>query len=102
MDAAHRALLESWVAGVTERPGRHCGVFAGTDGEPFGHRARPWDYPDILIAGDIDGDALVLELSDRVDRVDAVADVVPGDHAWGPGLRVSGLVAGSPADVWLV
>jgi hypothetical protein len=27
---------------------------------------------------------------------------VPGDHAWGPGLRVSGLVAGSPADVWLV
>jgi len=53
VDAAHRALLESWVAGVTE-------------------------------------------------RVDAVADVVPGDHAWGRGLRVSGLVAGSAVDVWLV
>ena len=102
MDAAHRTLLESWVAGVTNRPGRHCGVFTGTDGEPFGHRARPWDDPDILIAGDIAGEALVLELSDRVERVDAIAHVVAGDHAWGPGLRVSGLVAGSAADVWLV
>lgn len=102
MDDVSRSLLDRWVAGVGQRPGRHCGVFTGSDGEPFGHRARPWDYPDILIAGDIDGDALLLELSDRVERVDTIADVVPGEHAWGPGLRVSGLVAGSPADVWLV
>lgn len=102
MDAAHRALLESWVAGVTERPGQHCGVFTGTDGEPFGHRARPWDYPDILVAGHLDGAALVLELSDRTERVDAITDVVPGEHGWGPGLRVSGVVAGSTGDVWLV
>ena len=102
MDAAGRALLESWIAGVSQRPGQHCGVFTGREGEPFGHRARPWDYPDILTAGHVDGDALVLELSDRVERVDAVADVVPGEHAWGPGLHVSGLVAASPAHVWLV
>lgn len=102
MDAADRALLESWVAGVAARPGHHCGVFTGTDGEPFGPRARPWDYPDILIAGRLDGEALILELSDRTERIDAVSDVVPVDHSWGPGLQVSGLVAGSPADVWLV
>lgn len=102
MDAAHRTLLESWVAGVLQRPGHHCGVFTGTDGEPFGHRARPWDYPDTLVAGRFDGDALMLELSDRSERVDAITDVVPGEHGWGPGVRVSGLVAGSPAEVWLV
>ena len=90
------------MAGVRQRPGRHCGVFTGSEGEPFGHRARPWDYPDILIAGDVDGDGLVLELSDRVERIDAITSVVPGEHAWGPGLRVSGLVAGSLAEVWLV
>lgn len=102
MNAAGRALLESWMAGVRQRPGQHCGVFTGADGEPFGHRARPWDYPDILIAGRLEDETLVLELSDRIERVDAIADVVPGDHAWGPGLRLSGLIAGSPADVWLV
>lgn len=101
MDAAHRALLENWVAGVSQRPGHHCGVFTGADGEPFGHRARPWDCPDVLIAGHLIGDSLELELSDRTERV-VVTDVVPGEHGWGVGLRVSGLVAGQPAEVWLV
>lgn len=102
MNAAGRALLESWLAGVWQRPGQHCGVFTGTDGEPFGHRARPWDCPDILIASRLEGDDLVLELSDRIARVDAITEVVPGEHAWGPGLRLGGRVAGLPADVWLV
>ena len=102
MDAASRALLESWVTGVGKRPGRQCGVFTGTDGEPFGPRARPLDYPDILIAGHVVDDALILELSDRTERIDAVTEVLPGEHAWGPGLQVSGRIAGSGADVWLV
>lgn len=102
MDSASRALLEGWIAGVQQRPHHHCGVLTGSDGEAFGPRARPWDYPDILVDGHVDAGALTLHLIDGTLRVDDVLDVIPGDHAWGPGLRVSGFVAGSPAEVWLV
>ncbi|MBM3685671.1 MAG: hypothetical protein FJW85_01525 [Actinobacteria bacterium] len=102
MDPASRELLADWVTRVRQRPHHHCGVFAGTDGDAFGHRARPWDYPDVLIDGRLEDDALVLQLSDGAIRLDAVHGVVHGDHPWGPGLLVSGSINGTPAEVWLV
>ena len=102
MDSASRGLLEGWVAGVLTRPEHHCGVFTGTDGESFGHRARPWDYPDILVSGRVDDASLLLELSDGVVRIDDIRAVARGEHAWGAGLLVSGTISGAPAEVWLV
>jgi len=102
VDPASRALLEGWIAGVLTRPEHHCGVFTGTDGDPFDHRARPWDYPDILMSGRVDDESLLLVLSDGVFRVDDVRAVARGEHAWGPGLLVSGTISGAPAGVWLV
>ncbi len=102
MDAASRGLLEGWIAGVLQRPQCHCGVFVGDDGRAFGPRARPWDSPDVLVTGEVLDDALVLELGDGAMLIDAVGSVEPGDHPWGAGLRVTGVVAGSPCEIWLV
>ena len=102
MDPANRDLLEDWIIRVGTRPGRHCGVFAGDDGQSFGHRARPWDYPDILLSGRTTDDSLELELSDGALRVDDVLSVTPDEHPWGQGLRVDGFVQGAPCEVWLV
>ena len=102
MDPASRDLLDGWIAGVLQRPDHHCGVFVGADGQSFGQRARPWDYPDILVSGGVGDDALVLELSDGPLRVDDVRAVARGEHPWGPGLRVPGALDGAPTEVWLV
>lgn len=102
MDPASRDLLGGWIAGVLQRPDHHCGVFIGNDGQSFGPRARPWDYPDILVSGGVEGQALVLELSDGSLRLQVVHEVVPGTHPWGPGLRVAGTIDGAPTEVWLV
>ena len=102
MDPANRDLLADWLARVMQRPDHHCGVFIGSDGASFGHRARPWDYPDILVNGRLEGDAVVLELSNGALRLDDVHAVARGEHAWGPGLLVSGSVSGAPSQVWLV
>ncbi|TEX51061.1 MAG: hypothetical protein B7C55_07610 [Actinomycetales bacterium mxb001] len=102
MDPASRDLLDGWISGVLARADHHCGVFIGDDGQPFGPRARPWDYPDILVSGGVHDDALVLELSDGSLRLHGVHDVVPGTHPWGPGLRVTGTIDDVPTEVWLV
>ena len=102
MDAASRGLLEGWISGVLQRPQCHCGVFIGDDGRAFGPRAHPWDSPDVLVTGEVVDDALVLELSDGAMLIDGVGGVEPGDHPWGAGLRVTGVVAGSPCEIWLV
>lgn len=102
MDAASRGLLEGWISGVLQRPQCHCGVFVGGDGRAFGPRAHPWDSPDVLVTGEVVDDALVLELSDGAMLIDGVGGVEPGDHPWGTGLRVTGVVAGSPCEIWLV
>ena len=102
MDPANRDLLERWIVGVEQRRERHCGVFIGNDGQSFSHRARPWDYPDILLSGHVDGDALHLDLTDGNVRIDDVRSVVAGDHSWGPGLLVQGTVGGIATDAWLV
>lgn len=102
MDAASRSLLEGWIAGVLQRPQCHCGVFVGDDGRAFGPRAHPWDSPDVLVTGDVVDDALVLGLGDGAMLIDNVDSVEPGDHPWGAGLRVTGAVAGSPREIWLV
>lgn len=102
MDPASRGLLEGWIAGVAQRPDHHCGVFTAGDGEAFGPRARPWDFPDILRDGRVVDDALFLELGNGLLRIDGVRDVARGEHAWGPGLRVSGIIDGAATEVWLV
>lgn len=102
MDPASRDLLADWVTRVRQRPDQHCGVFTDTDGDAFGHRARPWDSPDILVGGRVEDDALVLELSDGVVRIDDIRAVTRGEHAWGAGLLVSGTISGAPAEAWLV
>ena len=102
MDPTHRDLLDGWLARVASRPERHCGVFVGDDGESFGHRARPWDYPDVLVSGTVDQGAFVLQFSDGMLHVDEVDSVVPAEHAWGLGLLVSGLINGAATKVWLV
>jgi hypothetical protein len=102
VDAASRGLLEGWISGVLQRPQSHCGVFVGDDGRAFGPRAHPWDSPDVLVTGEVVDDALVLELSDGAMLIDGVGGVEPGDHPWGAGLRVTGVVAGSPCEIWLV
>ena len=102
MDAASRGLLEGWIAGVLQRPQCHCGVFVGDDGRAFGPRAHPWDSPDVLVTGEVVDDALVLGLSDGAMRIDGVDRVELGDHPWGASLRVTGAVAGSPCEIWLV
>jgi len=55
-----------------------------------------------LMSGRVDDESLLLELSDGVLRVDDVRAVARGEHAWGPGLLVSGTISGAPAGVWLV
>jgi len=102
VDPASRDLLDGWISGVLARADHHCGVFIGDDGQPFGPRARPWDYPDILVSGGVRDDALVLELSDGSLRLDDVRAVSRGEHPWGPGLRVTGALDGAPTEVWLV
>jgi hypothetical protein len=102
VDAASRGLLEGWISGVLQRPQCHCGVFVGDDGRAFGPRAHPWDSPDVLVTGEVVDDALVLGLSDGAMLIDGVSSVEPGDHPWGTGLRVTGAVAGTPCEIWLV
>jgi len=102
VDAASRGLLEGWIAGVLQRPQCHCGVFVGDDGRAFGPRAHPWDSPDVLVTGEVVDGALVLQLGDGAMLIDRVSSVEPGDHPWGASLRVTGAVAGSPCEIWLV
>jgi len=106
MEDSHRSLLQAWLESVGRRPEGACGIFLEGDGQSFGPRGRPWDSPDLLIEGRIDGEDLMLKADGAHGwlhlRLTGISDVRQGEHAWGVGLQCRGFVDGADMEVWLV
>lgn len=106
MEDEHRDLLNAWIESVGRRPEGACGIFFEGEGQSFGPRGRPWDSPDLLIEGRLDGGDLVISADGAHGpirlRLTGISEVEQGEHAWGSGLYCRGLVDGSVAEVWLV
>lgn len=106
MTEEHRRLLQAWIDRVMIRPSHECGVFVGGEGQPFGTRARPWDEPDLLIAGTVTPEGIRLDLDSYGARVpweiSGITRVDEAEHPWGPALRVTCLDGDRREEIWLV
>ena len=106
MTGDQQRLLQDWIDRVMSRPSHECGVFVGSEGQPFGTRARPWDEPDLMISGLVQDDGITVDLDCYGARITweitGITEVEPADHPWGAGLRVVRAGAVGPEVVWLV
>jgi len=107
-----RAVLQRWLDEAAGRPSRACGIFIGSvepgpmEGDPYQSRARPWDEPDLLRCGCIDGEDLLLAAEGAhgpLDlRLEQVGQVRADEHGWGPGVYLTATISGRGCRVWLV